>query len=195
MVECAEEAERKGVNQQGEQAVDRACCTRQISQLIHERRRKHRHEAGCDDKERRGGVEELGDARNDTAGLFAKHPQRRRPLPVGVGEVGGHVVLCVRPCAARMANERARARRNYANVIRGGGHFQWTTRANYGPVSLSGQQRADSCREQTAAARGQPPGLKWPGGGRKTRKILLTSRSRLALRSYDQGSDFVDLLC
>ena len=98
MVECAEEAERKGVNQQGEQAVDRACCTRQISQLIHERRRKHRHEAGCDDKERRGGVEELGDARNDTAGLFAKHPQRRRPLPVGVGEVGGHVVLCVRPC-------------------------------------------------------------------------------------------------
>ena len=29
MGECAEEAERKGVNQQGEQAVDRACCTRQ----------------------------------------------------------------------------------------------------------------------------------------------------------------------
>ena len=26
-------------------------------------------------------------------------------------------MLCVRPCAARIANERARARRNYANVI------------------------------------------------------------------------------
>ena len=95
MVECAEEAERKGVNQQGKQAIDRACCTRQISQLIHKRRLKHRHETGCDDKERRGGVEELGDARNDTAGLFAKHPQRRRPLPVGVGEVGGHVVMWI----------------------------------------------------------------------------------------------------
>ena len=109
MVECAEEAERKGVNQQGEQAVDRACCTRQISQLIHERRRKHRHEAGCDDKERRGGVEELGDARNDTAGLFAKHPQRWRPLPVGVGEVGGHFVLaCVRVPRGWPMSERER---------------------------------------------------------------------------------------
>ena len=117
MVECAEEAERKGVNQQGEQAVDRACCTRQISQLIHKRRRKHRHEAGCDDKERRGGVEELGDARNDTAGLFAKHPQRWRPLPVGVGEVGGHFVLaCVRVPRGWMANERARGRRNYTRT-------------------------------------------------------------------------------
>lgn len=109
MVECAEEAERKGVNQQGEQAVDRACCTRQISQLIHEWRRKHRHEAGCDDKERRGGVEELGDTRNDTAGLFAKHPQRRRPLPVGVGEVGGHLAFaCVRVPRGWPMSERER---------------------------------------------------------------------------------------
>ena len=100
MVDCAEETIRKGVHQQGEQAIDRACCTRQISQLIHKRRREHGHETGCDDKERRGGVEELGDARNDAAGLFTKHPQCRRPFPVGVREVGGHVSIWRRSDAA-----------------------------------------------------------------------------------------------
>ena len=134
------------MNQQGEQAVDRACCTRQISQLIHKRRLKHRHETGCDDKERRGGVEELGDARNDTAGLFAKHPQRRRPLPVGVGEVGGHVVMWIGASACPRGwpmSERAQASRREitptSNFQRNRGVWCWHHRSQAGRTRRMGE--------------------------------------------------------